>query len=577
VIPRLPARTAILFLLSFVVNAVLVWHFHDRYWYPTDDGFYAHIAERLLNGEVLNRDIQDIHPGYINFLHALTFRLFGVDMLSLRYPLVLASLLLGCFTYAVLQRRDIVLAALASVAMNALGVVQFVDPTANWYCLPLAVFLAWWLLWLPAGHPARLPGAGFIVGVLTLFRHLSGVWVAMGLVVVALLERSSDARGRSVVLARALVTTMLSAIVGYLVLTTVLEPGGMLLMAAWPIAILVWMLVNARTSNADVAAVVASISLGAAAAALPLVLYHAYHGSLAIWLTDIVFAAAGETELPFFGGGWYGVLPIVGAYQAISSFDFVKIINGLYWVVLPLLSAVNGVLIIRALRRNVPAGELVLPILGSFYALVALLLEGPLYLYYTVGLSLASVVWLGATGTRARRAGLAVMTAALTAIAIVFHAGQSRFRTPVQILAGDRVSNVWARGEGGLDRSSLQLDRADRELYGRLVSVIHAETRPDETILALPNDAELYFLASRRNASRFFNAALGLTNDRELKDLMAVLTDRPPRLVAFRPDDKYNTEATRQVMSYVRSTYEHFATIGGLELYRLRAPRNDRK
>ena len=325
------------------MNALLLWHFHDRYWYPTDDGFYAHIAERLLNGEVLNRDIQDIHPGYINFLHAATFRVFGLDIVSLRYPLVLASLLLSCFTYAVLQRRDVVLAFLASVAINALGVVQFVDPTANWYCLPLTVFLAWWMLWLPVGHPARLPGAGFIVGVLTLFRHLSGVWVAMGLIVLALLERSSDARGRNVLLARALVATMLSGIVGYLVLTTALEPGGMLLMAAWPIAILVWMLINTRATNADVVALVATMSLGAATAALPLVLYHAYHGSVAIWLRDIVFAAAGETEFPFFQGGWYGVLPIMGAYQAISSFDIVRILNGLYWVVLPLLSAVNGV------------------------------------------------------------------------------------------------------------------------------------------------------------------------------------------------------------------------------------------
>ena len=32
-------------------NAALLWFFHDRYWYPTDDGFYAHIAERLLSGE----------------------------------------------------------------------------------------------------------------------------------------------------------------------------------------------------------------------------------------------------------------------------------------------------------------------------------------------------------------------------------------------------------------------------------------------------------------------------------------------------------------------------------------------
>jgi hypothetical protein len=568
------AARPILFLVSLLLNAALLWHFHDRYWYPTDDGFAAHIAERLLDGEVLNRDIQDIHPGYINVLHAIAFRLFGLDMVSLRYPLVLAALLLCGFTFAVLQRRDVVLAAMGSVAINALGVVQFMNPTANWYCLPLTVLLAWWMLRVPVGHPSRLAGAGFIVGVLTLFRHLSGVWVAMGLIVLALLERSSDARGRKVLFARALVATMLAATAGYLVLTTVLEPGGLLLMGAWPIAILVWMFINARTPNADVAAIVGTMSVGAAAAALPLVVYHAYYGSLTIWLTDIVFAAAGETELPFFRGDWYGALPIVGAYQALSSFDPVKIANGLYWVVLPLLSAVNGLQILRALRTNVRAGELVLPVLGSFYGLVALLLQGPLYLYYTAGLSLASVAWLGATGSRSRRTVLAVLTVALTVIAIVFHAGQSRFRTPNQVLAGVRVSDVWVGGEGGLDRCRLRLDRADRDLYGQLVRVIQAETRHDESILVLPNDAELYFLASRRNPTRFFNAALGMTSDEALNDVMSTLTDRPPRLVVFRPDDKYNTDRIRQAMKYVRSTYQHFATIGGLELYRLRSSNN---
>ena len=79
-----------LFFVSAIVNSLLLWHFHDRYFYPTDDGFYAHIAERLLNGAVLHLDVQDIHPGYIHFVHAAAFRLFGMDIVSLRYPLMLA-------------------------------------------------------------------------------------------------------------------------------------------------------------------------------------------------------------------------------------------------------------------------------------------------------------------------------------------------------------------------------------------------------------------------------------------------------------------------------------------------------
>jgi hypothetical protein len=44
--------------------------------------------------------------------------------------------------------------------------------------------------------------------------------------------------------------------------------------------------------------------------------------------------------------------------------------------------------------------------------------------------------------------------------------------------------------------------------------------------------------------------------------------------VTFRPDDKYNSDASRRIMEYVRSRYERFDTIDGVELYRLRERRH---
>ena len=139
-------------LAACLANALLLWYFHDRYWYPTDDGFHAHIAERLLAGEVLNRDIQDIHPGLLHFIHAAAFRIFGIDLISLRYPMIAAAFLQSVFVFLLLRRRDVLLAAVAAIASNALGIVHFMSPTANWYCLALAVVLAWWLRRRP-GHP----------------------------------------------------------------------------------------------------------------------------------------------------------------------------------------------------------------------------------------------------------------------------------------------------------------------------------------------------------------------------------------------------------------------------------------
>jgi hypothetical protein len=564
-----PARIGAFWAASALLNGLLLWHFHDRYWYPTDDGIHAHIAERLLAGEIFSLDVQDIHPGYAHFLNVAAFRLFGVDMVSLRYPLILVAFLQSCLVYALLSRRGVMLAAIGSIAATALGVVQFMSPTANWYCLGLVVALACWLTWLPAGHPARLIGAGVLLGVLTLFRQLTGVWAAMGVFVITMLEESEAGPNRGLWLGRLLVLTMLTATLGYLVLSPETNVGGILLIAAWPVAMLSWLLVRARVAHARVVHLVTRIGLGAVLAALPLVLYHLAHGSLAIWLKDVIVVATGHTQLTFFGAGWFNVLSIAGLYQAISSTDPFRIANGLYWTVLPLLSALNGGLVLAHLRR--PTGrlqDLALPILASFHALVSLYLQGPLYLYYAVGLTLTSLLWLHGAGARRTRVAWGAAAAALAAVALAFHAGQSRHRTSVQILEGHRDTDVWTSRAGGLDRASIQLSKSDRDTYGRLVHLIRSETRQDDSILALPNSSELYFLAERRNPTRFYNSTMGLLNSADVRALLSVMQERPPRIVVFRPDDKFNTAESRDLMAYVASTHVLIDTIDGAEVYR---------
>jgi hypothetical protein len=138
----------------------------------------------------------------------------------------------------------------------------------------------------------------------------------------------------------------------------------------------------------------------------------------------------------------------------------------------------------------------------------------------------------------------------------------------VQILEGSRVSSVWGSEGLPLERCTLRLDAGDHDLYASLVRAIQGASNPDDTILAIPNDAELYFLADRANPFRFYNSALGIRTNAELRHVTDEIAAHPPRLVIFRPDDKYNTDATRVVMDLVRARYEHFRDIDGLEIYR---------
>jgi hypothetical protein len=566
----MPTGARLLLLAAVLGNVWLLWTFYDQHWYVVDEGNYAHVAERLLAGDVLHRDVQDLHPGYINFLNAAAFAVFGIDLVSLRYPLVFISLAQALLIACLFVRRSVLLAAAASVAMTALGVIQFLNPTAHWYCLFLTVTLVGWLTWVPPTHGTRTFGAGVLLGAITLFRQLSGVWVAMALLVILLREQSTGARGRDAVLGRGVVLLMLVSLLAYLAFAGGPEASSILLIASWPLTILFFSLRDVSTTNRASVRILWQLSSGGMVAALPLLLYHVVHGSLLAWLDDTVFASMVLTTIPFFENAWFLVLPMSGLVHVADPDDLTAFANGLYWAALPLIPIANGILTIRwmwSARSDVP----VLPLLSAFYSLVTLHLAGAVYLSYTVGLATAAVLWFATCGPRKRIPYFAAATAWMSVMAVVFHAGQSSFRKPIDAARGQRTVTAETPRCPPLARSTLRIESRECEPYRRMVRIIEAEAPADSSIFAVPSDAELYFLTARPNPFRFYNSALGVHTSQDLEAVLDVLTNRPPRVVTYRPDDKYNTEASRRIMEYVHTRYDRFDTIAGVELYR---PRN---
>jgi len=556
---------------AILVSALILWHFHDRFWYPSDEGIYANQAERIASGETLNVDVQDLHPGYGTFVNAAALRLSGASLVSLRYPLVAAALFQSLLAFAMLARRSVLLAASGAVATTALGVVQFLNPTPNWYCLTLAFALAHWMGAFPRNGPYRLIGAGFLTGVVALFRQLSGVWLAVAVIVIALLDRP-EAAARTSRFARAVLIVLLLLTLGFLVATREAEPGVVVLFIPWPVAILVVAIRRVRLSDGQTATALLQLMAGAALGAAPLLLYSLVHLSGAAWFSDTILAAfhlsdvVGNRD----GGPWFAALAVAAANQAMHSLEPGKIANGIYWSVLPLLATINGVLAIRTLQRTEDSSEIVLPVLAAFYSLVTLFMQNAIYLYFTAGLTLTAVLWMVGRSRLAVRGIWAGLTLLLTVVALACHAGQPYTRTPIEALEGRRVSTVVR--DCGLPRCGLRLDPADVDPYLQLVGLIQEAVPPQAPIAALPSDAELYFLSNRRNPFRFYNAAIGLRTREDLEEAFAIIQREAPPLITFRPEDKYTTDATRAIMDRVRTQYAHVATIGGVEVYRLKAP-----
>jgi hypothetical protein len=229
-----------------------------------------------------------------------------------------------------------------------------------------------------------------------------------------------------------------------------------------------------------------------------------------------------------------------------------------------------GMLALRSVARAKEGKPDPLPFLAVFYGLVSVHYEIPIYLFYTVGLGLAGILWLAGEFTPPTRWGTAAVAAFLALIGLTYHAGQPLSRGIAGTVVGTRVAVLDAPlGH----RVGLRVEAEDHALYDELAALVETNVAPDETILALPFNPELYFITGRRNPFRFYNSALGIRTDTELQMALQQLRTQPPRLVLYRPDDKYNTTAAWALMDQVRRRYDFLGSRGGFEIYRSRQGR----
>ena len=552
-------------LVAMLTASWLLYAYHDRFWYPPDEGNYAHVAQRILEGETLNLQIQDVHPGYINFVNAAALRLFGADLLSLRYPLVFAGLIQAAALFLIFPRHEPWRAAVAVIAATALGAIQFLNPTAHWQCLALVVLS---IAALPASSRMvrRLVGIGILVGVIALFRQLTGFLVGLGALTFLLWEAGSRSTEQTnAIVGRFVAASMAIALAAYLALAS--DVSGIILFGIWPLIVLALLIVRPQAPPREIARIFASVGTGIVIAAVPLLAYHVWHGSIGAWLQDIGPAAVALTRLDFFERSSFAALVFHALRQTVTAGDAASFINGVYWTALPLVGAANGYAVVRSLQRARRNPIHPLPLVATFYAVVSVHFQIPVYLYYTVGLSLASLLWLTPQISLVAARGSLVAAGALAAIGVYFHAGQPASRSIAGLLHGTRMTSVRA---SSLPHSSLRIDPDEGRRYAALVDLIRQRVPADGSMFAVPSNAELYFLSQRRNAFRFYNTALGVRSDADVAAVEQTLHDHPPSLVTFNRDDKYNTPQSLQIMEAVKHQYVLLGRFDPFDVYVLR-------
>lgn len=529
-----------------IVTALIVF-FLDRSWASADDGAYGYIAERLLRGDVLHRDIEDIHAGYIHFINAAAMSVFGVDLLSMRYPLAIATLLQSALAFLLAREKGALPAFAAAIAAGVFSFILFNNPTPNWY----AVSVSYAAVWAAASRrllpETREIALGFLVGLIFLLRQPTGVFVGAGVLLTVLLAHSRPAGHSRAASGKALVLAVAAVFAAYVFSKA--QPAGVLLFGLGPIAILCAAALRIDTGFAKTAAILLRLTLGAAASAVPLLLYHSFHGTFGAFFKDVFVAPFGLISMPFFDDVSYGYLLAFPA-MALAQGDISAIGAFAFWGVLLAAPAVLSVVVLtRLLSRSDRAEATPLMIVAVFHAMVSLHYEIPVYLLYSSGLALVGLI-AAAPLRLERTASFAAI--GLSAAAVLCLAGQSVVRSykEVAMLAPS------PRLVAAFPRASLLVDPASREQVARPLAIIEACTDRSDPIFAAPLNADLYFLSGRKSAYPFFGSSFGLRSEEDVRRAEGVLfSSGAPALVVHRYSDKYNTTNLDALMSAVMDSY----------------------
>ena len=551
-------------IFAMLAAAVIYLSLYDRFWYPPDEGIYAHVAQRVLNGERLNSDVHDIHFGYITLINAAALHFFGSDLVSLRYPLVIIGLLQALLMFILFSQRGTVVAVTASVSLSSLSIVQFLNPSANWYALFLAICLiAVAALWHQENSP-RLITLGFLAGLALFVRQLSGVFVIMGLLTYLICKYREATTGKQRVLARLCILIMLAGTGWYTY--TKADPLAWLVIGIWPMSILAWAYLNASISNARLFNIIGKLAIGGILAAAPALLYHTHHGTLGNWFSDTVIAAVAFSETAFISSSHYSNLLGFSLASLLQPGSLQGVINNVFWIVLILLTMVNGYLTLVSLNtgRHSKAFH-PLPVLAVFYSLVSLHFQIPIYLFFSIGLTLTSVLWLTSRETSSWFTAPIVMAWCLCVTALHYHAAQPLSRGAEGILTGVRTHTMH---KSSLPGNSLSITEEDLALYRRIVDLVYEHTKESDYILALPANPEIYFMTSRKNPLRYANAGQGIVSDTGLVTAKQQLDANPPAMVLYRMVDKYNTHYVSELMTHLDPYYQRLDTIGEFTVYK---------
>ena len=515
--------------------AVLGYAYLGRGWIPHDVGTLGHAAERVLAGELPHRDFVDVYTGGQAMLHALAFRVFGVELMTLRFVFFGAYLLWVPMVWVVARSfTGPALAAASTILAASLTLPVYPEGMPSWYNLYFATAgVACLVRYLRDRRAHWLVLAGVAGGVSILFKVVGLYYVAGALLFLLYLETTDEAGDTPGADAPYRVAAALACMVLALAALYVVTVGGgaigLLHFAVPPLAavtVVASRLTNeTRRSSGDrfrsLSRTAIPLILGVATPVALFLIPYALSGSLdtlyrgVFVLPRLRFDFAARTSLPVLGFvpaaalvAWLasrsrGATLAGGALVlALVATSHVDVVYRIVWWTLtslgPIAVAAGAWLLMRpagAVAQARTGAFLLLAVFG-FANLVQIPFSAPVYFLYAAPLLVLLGVALAADEGGPRSQRLMFATTVLIGFSIfrldagfIQHLG-FRYRPHEETEALEVVRARGIRVSPGQKREVEQL----------VAALQRTDTGP--AILALPDAPEVYFLTGLDNPTR---------------------------------------------------------------------------
>jgi len=583
-----------------VLSLVYLAYFVPRAWVPHDEGMRGQSAERVLLGGLPHVDYGELYTGGLAWAHAAVFKLFGIDVLYLRWLLFLGAAFGQWVAYSIFRRYlPPIQAALASWLALAWSYPNFFAAEASWWLLICALVCVWaFIRYVETEQIRYAAAAGLMAGVAIVIKQ-TGIYLAIAVLMSLLFESSAGPQRWSQLAGR--VTKISFAVagvaLGLVILRTRFFPADLLYLLL-PIAACCRLLAtsggpaSAKSDRQWIAMLVAALFIAIPLIGL-LIPYIANHqlpalingvliapqkrfvftnmdmDSAAFLLTGVPLVAL---LIPFpwlsaridlaralvAAGSWLvAVLLFAGSLRNADAYQAIWQSARAFAALLPMVVCwrlISGQIHDRSQRRILFAMSTML----AWASLVQFPFSAPIYFCYVAPLAIVAAIAATDGVSPNRRMTLAAWSGLLLAFGVV-----SMNRGYIYNLGQYHEPQTYGASLD-LARAHLRVTEKDATKYQHLIGVI-TEHLGNGQLLAGPDSPEVYFLTGRMNPSGalFDFLAAGATDGEGVADATAwhdttviVINHRPP----------FSPRPTPELAADIRQAFPSGESIGQFEV-----------